>query len=142
VNATASILAGMVTFVCSFNAMSQMTANARATPQFDFAALVQTNKPSAQPHANQPPVPGANRLFAFPAPKTNQLPQSLALGHNSIAGLPKPGVYTSAPYTCIVVVPGDHPDDKSIVGGRGVGQEVEPMPMYKPELRLIPRGTK
>jgi len=87
-----------------------------------------------------------------PAPSTNAGPriagpnqgQVLFLQPNRPAGQLAPGVYETAPYTCIVVVPGAHPDDKMIVGGAAVGMnEVDPkMPIVRPELRFIPRGKK
>jgi hypothetical protein len=46
-----------------------------------------------------------------------------------------PGVYESEPYTCIVVVPGPQWDDRCLVPG---GAAIEPMPVVKPELRLVP----
>ncbi len=50
---------------------------------------------------------------------------------------PSPGVYESAPYTCIVVVPAGHVDDRSLVAPA----EVDPkMPVKKPDLQLIPRS--
>ncbi len=52
---------------------------------------------------------------------------------------PPPGVYEAAPFTCIVVVPGAHPDDRCVVGAPNVDPN---MPMAKPELRLIPRSRK
>jgi hypothetical protein len=50
-----------------------------------------------------------------------------------------PGLYQTAPYTALVLVPGPHPDDKCIagMGGSGVG-----MPMIRPELRFIPKRTQ
>src|SRR2546425_7211636 len=51
---------------------------------------------------------------------------------------PQPGIYETAPYTSIVVVPGPHPDDRMIVG-LGGGQSS--MPVAQPELRLIPRSS-
>ncbi len=57
----------------------------------------------------------------------------------------QPGIYETEPYTCIVVVPRAHPDDKMIVGqGRPTGTNVfvPRMPMVQPELRFIPRGNR
>jgi hypothetical protein len=48
----------------------------------------------------------------------------------------KPGVYEAEPFTAIVVVPAPHTDDRCIVGG---GALTEQMPIVKPDLRLIPR---
>jgi hypothetical protein len=49
------------------------------------------------------------------------------------------GVYEAAPYSMIVVVPGPHADE------RGFVRPVEPnwpMPVVKPDLRLIPRSPR
>ena len=52
---------------------------------------------------------------------------------------PAPGVYETAPYTCMVIVPGAHPDDSSVHwSGAGPSR----MPVVKPELRFIPRAAK
>ena len=47
-----------------------------------------------------------------------------------------PGVYETAPYSCIVVVPGPHPDDECVRRPRGGHYS---MPIVKPDLRFIPR---
>jgi len=53
----------------------------------------------------------------------------------------KPGIYQTAPYTCIVVVPPPHADDRAVIdpGGR-----VSSMPMItvEPQLRFIPRKPR
>jgi len=48
--------------------------------------------------------------------------------------VPGPGIYKTAPYTCIVVVPGGHPDDK-MIHPRGTPPS---MPTVQPDLRFIP----
>lgn len=48
-----------------------------------------------------------------------------------------PGVYKTFPYSCIVVVPGPHPDDRCIVNPSGGN---DPMPIIKPDLQFIPWG--
>jgi hypothetical protein len=48
---------------------------------------------------------------------------------------PAPGVYRTAPYSCIVMVPGPHPDDQAIVNPRG-GHDT--MPVITPDLQFIP----
>jgi len=52
---------------------------------------------------------------------------------------PKPGIYETAPYTSIIVVPGPHPDDRAIVPLGGPGTAIPSIPTIQPELRLIPR---
>ena len=48
---------------------------------------------------------------------------------------PPPGVYKTAPYTCIVVVPGPHRDDQCVVNP---GESDSSMPIVKPDLQFIP----
>jgi hypothetical protein len=50
-----------------------------------------------------------------------------------------PGVYETAPYTCIVVVPGGHADDAIAKGTPGTAPE---MPTITPDLQFRPRGKK
>lgn len=83
--------------------------------------------------------PGFASTNAFPRwlpLQTNAAPRSprLFLGKAYQDAQLKPGVYETWPYTCIVVVPGPHPDDKSMVPSTGDG-----MPVIKPDLRFIPR---
>jgi hypothetical protein len=76
-------------------------------------------------------------------PGTNMAP--LLRAPTNTVGQLKPGVYETYPYSCIVVVPGAHPDDKSIIGAGqlvGGGQPVERMPTMNPELLFIPRSSK
>ena len=54
-------------------------------------------------------------------------------------GHPPPGVYKTAPYTCIVVVPGPNADDKCIVGGEVRDKR---MPTLEPPLVFIPRTRR
>jgi hypothetical protein len=49
----------------------------------------------------------------------------------------KPGIYEAEPYKGIVVAPGPQWDDRCLVLG---GNPNYPMPVQRPELRLIPRG--
>ena len=48
---------------------------------------------------------------------------------------PLPGLYKTAPHSCIVVVPGPHPDDRCIVNP---GESDSSMPILKPDLQFIP----
>jgi hypothetical protein len=50
-----------------------------------------------------------------------------------------PGVYESEPYKGIVVVPGPQWDDRCLTFG---GDWTAPMPVVKPDLRLIPRASQ
>jgi len=58
-------------------------------------------------------------------------------------GFPDPGIYTTTPYACVVVVPGDHLDDEiAIRPGDRSAEGGDPMPMLKPELHFIPFRSK
>ena len=83
-----------------------------------------TNGPAARTPKVRPiapkVVPSVNRLFA-------QRP-----------ALPAPGIYETAPFTCIVVVLGPHPDDRSVRS-----PAVAPfMPTVRPGMRFIPRAPR
>ena len=89
----------------------------------------------------QPWPPGA--LFSPPAvPPTGVTNRYGILRSNPIVvpsappALP-PGVYRTAPYSCIVVVPGPQLDNKCIINPGGGNS---PMPIIKPELHFIPWG--
>jgi hypothetical protein len=55
---------------------------------------------------------------------------------------PKPGIYETAPFTGIVIVPGPELDDRAIIRlpepSEGMAMPTAPMPILKPELRFIP----
>ena len=80
--------------------------------------LLQATAPASKPQFNIQIFPPSARLLPPPAPRT----------------IP-PGVYKTVPYSCIVVVPGPHPDDRCIVRPPSVDSS---MPIIKPELRFIP----
>jgi hypothetical protein len=77
-------------------------------------------------------VAGGTRLV------TNQTQVVIAKASGPVP-LPKPGVYTSAPYTCVVIVPDGHIDEKFVIGG--AGPTIPDMPTIVPHLELIPRKT-
>ena len=85
------------------------------------------------------PSPRSNMLFLAWAPARKPhvtiLPNAPATNSPSAAPTIPPGVYRTVPYSCIVVVPGPHPDDRCIFGKGSVGS---PMPIIKPDLRFIP----
>lgn len=54
-------------------------------------------------------------------------------------GTPAPGVYKTEPYTCILVVPGGHPDDHSVIHAPEPSPNI---PVLKPELRFVPLQPK
>ena len=63
------------------------------------------------------------------------LPQPARLQPSVSLGQLPAGVYKTLPYTCIVVVPGPHPDDRCIVSSPGGAW---PMPIIRPDLQFIP----
>ena len=78
-----------------------------------------------------------NRLGSIRG-RTYQVPQQQTNLKNS-PGAPAPGVYKTEPYTCIVIVPGASPDDKSVI------HPAEPapnMPVLTPDLRFVPLHPK
>jgi hypothetical protein len=73
--------------------------------------------------------PVSGRTFRAQQPKDSKPFSSAAL----------PGVYSTEPYTCIVIVPVAHPDDQSVI------HPPEPapnMPVLKPDLRFVPLRPK
>jgi hypothetical protein len=80
-----------------------------------------------------------NLLYSAPRPQPILPPRVLLFDSPSTASnsLP-PGIYKTEPYTCLVLVPGPHPDDKCIIGN-GAGQPNIQMPIRRPELQFIPR---
>lgn len=51
----------------------------------------------------------------------------------------KPGVYKTEPFSCLILVPGAHPDDRIIIGTKGAQRGI---PTFSPELRFIPWTQK
>lgn len=94
--------------------------------------------PAARATANLSSGTNSPRVYVIPTPAPFEMPES-APGFAGKTNLPAPGIYESAPYKCIVVVPGPHPNDISLVRPahpvhpRAPGQ-------ITPELRLIPRS--
>ena len=87
------------------------------------------------------PFPGSNSQFSAFAPAWKPQPRgqlfapSARLHPAPPSAGPTTGVYRTAPYSCIVVVPGPLPDDRSIVSPRGGDSS---MPIIKPDLQFIP----
>ena len=50
-----------------------------------------------------------------------------------------PGIYETEPYTCIIIVPGEHPDDRMAIHPPDPAPN---MPVLKPDLRFIPVQPK
>jgi hypothetical protein len=89
------------------------------------------------------PSPAGNPLIPVlpptrkPEPKHQTLPPTPRLHSPTAPPIITPGVYKTAPYSCIVVVPGPQLDDKCIVNPGGGNS---PMPIIKPDLHFIPWG--
>lgn len=80
-------------------------------------------------------------IHALPGP-TNS-PRLLFQDSNSVpvarcdernSDLPRPGVYETHPYTCILIVPGSTGDNCVLGGGAQHG-----MPTYQPKVKIVPR---
>jgi hypothetical protein len=107
------------------------------------------------PPASSMPWPGnaQSNVIVIPSPGSNWLLQGLEPPHKPVFNIqtfppsarphspssPRTipaGVYKTVPYSCIVVVPGPHPDDRCVINPGGVDSA---MPIIRPDLRFIPR---
>jgi hypothetical protein len=79
---------------------------------------------------HQPMAPTQKLKFSI-----QTLPPTALPGSTSASPTIRPGVYKTFPYSCIVVVPGPHPDDRCIVRPPSVDSS---MPIIKPELQFTP----
>ena len=84
-----------------------------------------------------------SNIFVIPSPGSNSpvlalpLPQSARLQPPALFPTIPARVYQTAPYSCIVVVPGPQPDDRCVIHPP---EGVDPaMPIIRPTLRFIPR---
>ena len=104
--------------------------------------------PAATPWPGNP----KSDVAAVPLARTNLLSSLVASGWQpqfEVPSVPQParpqpsvspgqlpaGVYKTLPYTCIVVVPGPHPDDRCIVSPPGGECR---MPIIRPDVQFIP----
>ncbi len=64
-----------------------------------------------------------------------------SLGHitGSSVAFPKPGLYETKPYTCLVLVSEASVDDRAV---KQPPKSNGSMPMVLPDFRLVPRGSK
>jgi hypothetical protein len=84
-------------------------------------------------------VAQTNLLYIVPRPQPILPPHgSLFDSTTAVSNTPPPGLYKTEPYTCLVLIPGPHPDDKCIIGN-GAAQPNIQMPIRQPELQFIPR---
>jgi hypothetical protein len=105
--------------------LSAQTPGVKLPPRVSFVTTnsqvyVATNLPSFLIPTN---LYRSGPVFGDVPARNLRLPSALA-----------PGIYKTEPYTCIVVVPGGHPDDKMIYP-RGTQPY---MPTVQPDLRFIP----
>jgi hypothetical protein len=97
--------------------------------------------PRTQTNAFAAPFAGTNWLFkALPpgySPELNILTLPPSARPDAASAPPNipAGIYRTFPYSCIVVVPGPHPDDKCVFPPPG-GDSA--MPIIRPELQFIP----
>jgi hypothetical protein len=119
-----------------------------------FLGSAQRVAPAGSWHPTETSWPGnpESDVAAIPLARTNLLIPLFASGWQpqfEVPSIPQPtrpqppaspgqlpaGVYKTLPYTCIVVVPGPHPDDKCIVKP-GAGDFS--MPIIRPDVQFIP----
>ena len=67
--------------------------------------------------------------------KIQTLPLSARLRPPTAPPMIPAGVYKTVPYSCIVVVPGPHPNDRCVINP---GDVASAMPIVRPDLRFIP----
>ena len=96
---------------------------------------------NAQSNVIVVPIPASNLLLPAlvltptSASKIHSLPLLDRAHPRAVSASPPAGVYKTVPYSCIVVVPGPHPDDRCVVNLNGVESA---MPIIRPDLRFIP----
>ena len=110
-------------------ALTQVIGN-QAPPAASFGISGQTNL------LLMPPPLGSSTLNT----NLNSAWGSSALSSDRhLRSLPKPGVYKTEPFTCIVIVPGKNADDRSLFKPAEPGSA---MPVVRPELRFVPIPAK
>ena len=118
-------------------------AGAMAQTATNHSAVVQTNltpraaSPLALTNGNRVIIISTNRSGSFGSRPLQgpQQPKQSNTAQNSLA----PGIYKTEPYTCIVIVPAEHPDDKSMIRPP---ETVPNMPVLKPDLHFVPVRPK
>ena len=78
---------------------------------------------------------GQRSVMTNPSPSVLVLP----IGKSPAPSQLKPGVYETAPYSCIVVVPGLHPDDRALIASDS-GNNYSAMPIIRPDLQFTARS--
>ncbi len=81
-------------------------------------------------------------MLTLPKVQPSQTNKTVKVNPSTTKQYP-PGVYETAPFTGIVVVPSPQIDDKMMLAMKGASKGTLPsMPTVQPELRLIPRAPK
>ncbi len=135
--ATAILVGGAITGVCAATFLEDGSAEAAPTRQpfaFSINQFASASNPFLFPGSglsNSPARFAGIRNFSPPSatPKARLFPQHA----------PAPGLYKTEPFSCLVLVPGPHPDDRALAPGAAVDPK---MPIVKPELRLVPWPKK
>lgn len=118
-------------------------AGAAAQTTTNHAPLLNTNLTPRAPtpltltNGNRIIIISTNRFGSF-GNRPFQVPQQPKGSNTAPNGL-APGVYKTEPYTCIVIVPGEHPDDRMAIHPPDPAPN---MPVLKPDLRFIPVQPK
>ena len=116
-------------------------------PAFDSNLLFNSAVPAPAPLKGQLSSPflfvsnsvAQTNLYGPLAPKLILPPHVLLFDSpTTVSNALPPGLYKTEPYTCLVLVPGPHQDDKCIIGN-GTTQPTIQMPIRRPELQFIPR---
>ena len=103
-------------------------------PSFPWRGNSLSNAPVTLFPGSNAPVSASTPALKTPA-QARLLAPSVRRHPPDSPARPAPGVYRTAPYSCIVVVPGPHLDDRFVTTPRE-GQSS--MPIIRPELRFIP----
>ena len=122
-------LIAAATFVMSLQAL---TASAQIIA--NNGLIVVTNQAAGRAHLIYAP-PGNNRVLATNVPNRSATSD---WNLNSTVS-PRPGIYKTEPYACIVIVPGKQPDDQCVVKPIESGST---MPVIRPKLRFVPLPSK
>lgn len=129
------VAAGCLPILWLAGAADQTTTN--HAPLVDTNLTPRSATPLALTNRNHIIIISTNRLGSFGS-RTFQTPQQPKPSNIATNGL-APGIYKTEPYTCIVIVPGEHPDDKMAIHLPDQGSR---MPVLKPDLRFVPVRPK
>jgi hypothetical protein len=86
-----------------------------------------------------PPQPATLTVLPTRTRAKVQVPAQLQDLKSLSTEFPKPGVYTTTPYTCVIIVPDARIDEQFVVRPTAPPSS---MPVLKPELHFVPFGSK